>query len=378
MNFVSTKVSNDEYWHKRYLLNTNVAEMSDKINSNYLETYSQIFSERISSDYFGTKKFMSGQEIIQLTPSDQLNLMVIKTLFAAWQDELRKLKSNPYFDYRDYAVEEALKEFMNVLSRAIKIERTAFEPLLKKAVQDTVVLAVDPITFYSGEIDRADPESIAGYLKENKRYLKWHGRLLNVLIEKAEQDVSEGQLKRALSANYDYLKDELDQPVDLLVRLNQIEEIRYEELLVSPTETGETEPDIVDEPDEPIVTAASQKIDAGVDPIHSPEQSSELTKAIDPALAWAKFEMEEYSYMKGSLGSLAESVGINQKIMFTKVLFGGNHDLMMHAFKAVDESDSFVEAIELLNQRYVEELDWEIDSEEVGEFLQLVFRKFDQ
>src|SRR5690554_6800852 len=174
--------------------------MSDKINSNYIETYSQIFSERICSDYFGTKKLMNGQEIIQLTPSDQVNLMVIKTLFAAWQDELRKLKSNPYFDYRDYAVEEALKDFMNVLSRAIRIERPAFEPLLKKAVRDTIVLAVDPVAFFSQEIDRAEAESILGSLKENKRYLKWHGRLLAVLIEKAGQEVSEGQLKRALSA----------------------------------------------------------------------------------------------------------------------------------------------------------------------------------
>ena len=349
--------------------------MSDKINSNYLETYSQIFSERICSDYFGTKKFMDGQEIIQLTPSDQVNLMVIKTLFAAWQDELRKLKSNPYFDYRDYAVEEVLKEFMNVLSRAIKIERPAFEPLLKKAVQDTIVLAVDPVTFYSQEIDRADAESISGYLKENKRYLKWHGRLLAVLIEKVGQGVSEGQLKRALSANYDYLKGELDQPGDLLARLNQVEAIDYEELLVNLEEAAAPEQE---ESPEVIATIEPQKPDEEKTQIHPQHQPATPSKAIDPALAWAKFEMEEYSYMKGSLGSLSESVGINQKIMFTKVLFGGNHDLMMHAFKAVDESDSFVDAIELLNQRYVGELDWEIDSDEVGEFLQLVFRKFEQ
>ena len=349
--------------------------MSDKINSNYLETYSQIFSERICSDYFGTKKFINGQEIIQLTPSDQVNLMVIKTLFAAWQDELGKLKSNPYFDYKDYAVEEVLKEFMNVLSRAIKIERPAFEPLLKKAVQDTVLLAVDPVMFYSGEIERADPESISKYLKENKRYLKWHGQLMAVLIEKSDLGVSEGQLKRSLSANYDYLKNQLDQPTDLLERLNQVEAIDYELLLIG---VGEVEESDQTEPLEVAPVAEPQKPDAKEAQFHPQHQPATPSKAIDPALAWAKFEMEEYSYMKGSLSSLSESVNINQKIMFTKVLFGGNHDLMMHAFKGIDGSESFVDAIELLNQRYVGELDWEIDSDEVGEFLQLVFRKFDQ
>src|SRR5690606_12545537 len=107
-------------------------------------------------------------------------------------------------------------------------------------------------------------------------------------------------------------------------------------------------------------------------------QATEGGQAIDPALAWAKFESEEYGYMKGSVSSVTESVGINQKIMFTKVLFEGNHDLMMHALKSVDQCDNFVDAIELLNQRYVAELNWEVDSDEVGEFLQLIFRKFDQ
>src|SRR5690554_4173254 len=206
--------------------------MNDKINSNYVDSYSGQFSEKICADYFGTKKYMNGQEIIRLTSSNQVNLMIIKTLFDAWQDELEKLKSNPYFDYKDYAVNEALKEFMNVLSRSIKIERSHFQPLLKKAVKDTILLAADPVEFFSLEIDQSNPEQRRTHFKESKKYIKWRPPLLTILIEKSGLGASSGELKRALMANYDYLKDELEPVQTLLSSLDQDQAIRYNELFV--------------------------------------------------------------------------------------------------------------------------------------------------
>jgi len=351
--------------------------MSDKINSNYLETYSQIFSEKVCADYFGTKQYMGGQEIIQLTPSNQVNLMVIKNLFNLWKNDLEELKRNPYFDYNDYAVQESLKETMNVLSRAIKIQRPHFEPLLQKAVKDTVILAADPVSYFEQELDNAKPGQIAVYLKESSKYIKWHLPIWDILMEKAGLGASLGELKRALSANYDYQKDQLESPLNLLSPLEQIQPIDYEELLSLDTHqggsAGEQKPAVEDEVEREEQENLMEDL-----PEQSQHKAAEGAQAIDPALAWAKFESEEYGYMKGSLKNLSESVGINQKFMFTRVLFEGNHDLMMHALKSVDQCDNFVDAIELLNQRFVAELNWDIDSDEVGEFLQLIFRKFDQ
>src|SRR5690606_9115491 len=176
---------------------SNIPVMRDKINSNYLENYSRIFSEKACAEYFGTKQYISGQEIIQLTPSNQTNLLVIKALFSYWQEDLEELKRSPYFDYKDYAVQEALKEFMNVLSRAIKIEKAHFEALLQKAVKDTILLAADPVSFFSQEIDKADPVQVALYLKEAKKYIKWQLPIFNILLEKAGLGVSLGELNRA-------------------------------------------------------------------------------------------------------------------------------------------------------------------------------------
>ena len=80
--------------------------------------------------------------------------------------------------------------------------------------------------------------------------------------------------------------------------------------------------------------------------------------------------------MKGPIEELSESLAINQRFMFTKVLFDGNADLLRHALKLIDGSHSFEEAINLINSRYVSELGWDTDSEEVREFLQLTYRRF--
>ena len=44
--------------------------------------------------------------------------------------------------------------------------------------------------------------------------------------------------------------------------------------------------------------------------------------------------------------------------------------------KSIDECKNFEGAVDLINTRFVTELGWEMDSEAVREFLQLVYRKF--
>jgi hypothetical protein len=90
------------------------------------------------------------------------------------------------------------------------------------------------------------------------------------------------------------------------------------------------------------------------------------------------FATETYKGMKGILGELADSLALNQRFMFTKELFDGNADLLRHALKSVDGLSTFEEAVDLINARFVFELGWDIESEEVREFMQQVYRKFVQ
>jgi hypothetical protein len=366
--------------------------MTAQINGNYLEKYATTYAELVCDQFFSSRQFITGQEIIQLTPSAQVNFFIIKRLFELWQEELGKLKASPYFDYRDIAVHEALTQFMNVLSRRIKVERRHLEGMLQEAVQDAIQIATDPLSFYQKELEKAPAGKINEYLKENKKYFKWNEKLVTGLIDKAGIGLDLASYQQAILASFQALKASLDTPKELLATLgdtlafdlemylgqpaSQIEESEapdapeFEEVEESPRyELEEVEKDLIEELEESIPTPQPEK--------RVPIASAPATgKGLDAAYLKTLFATESYKGMKGILGELAESLALNQRFMFTKELFDGNADLLRHALKSVDELNTFEEAVDLINARFVVELGWDIESEEVREFMQQVYRKF--
>lgn len=363
--------------------------MNAKLNSQYVENYAAQYSQKVCETYFSQKKYMTGQEIMQLTASPQVNFFVIKSLFEAWQLELEKLKSNPYFDYRDKNVHEAMKEFMNVLSRIIKIERQHFEPLLAEAAAYSILLAVDPVAYFSEEFEKTPEEHLPNYIRENKKYFKWHASLINSLMDRAGLGYSVKAYKSAVSHNFEQQKESLEKAESLLKSMDAVIPLDFSKLSLNEQsekkETSENNTPKVEQ-EAPTAKVTVEQADVKEEVVTEVKVRKDVEvkvsnfapgKGIDPLKAWARFENEEYSIMKGSIKELSESLGINQKIMFTKELFEGNPDLLTHALKSIDKCENFVEAIEVINQRYVSELGWEKESDSVNEFLQLVFRKFD-
>ncbi|MEY3649104.1 MAG: hypothetical protein RLZ13_1989 [Bacteroidota bacterium] len=366
--------------------------MTAQINGNYLEKYATTYAELVCDQFFSSRQFITGQEIIQLTPSAQVNFFIIKRLFELWQEELGKLKASPYFDYRDIAVHEALTQFMNVLSRRIKVERRHLQGMLQEAVQDAIQVATDPLSFYQKELEKAPTGKINEYLKENKKYFKWNEKLVTGLIDKAGIGLDLASYQQAILASFQSLKVSLDTPKELLATLegtlsfdletylgqpaSQIEESEashepeFEEVEESPRyELEEVEENLIEEAEESIPTPKPEK--------RVPIASTPATgKGLDAVHLKTLFATETYKGMKGILGELAESLALNQRFMFTKELFDGNADLLRHALKSIDELNTFEEAVDLINARFVVELGWDIESEEVREFMQQVYRKF--
>lgn len=369
--------------------------MTAQINGNYLEKYAISYSELVCDQFFSSRKFITGQEIMQLTACTQVNFFIIKRLFELWQEELGKLKGSPYFDYRDIAVHEALTQFMNVLSRRIKVERIHLEGILQDAVQDAILVATDPLTFFQNELAKAPAGKINEYLKENKKYFKWNESLVIGLIDKTGIGLDLESYQQAILANFQSLKVSMDSPKELLASLGDtlvfdleeywgqstgLEEI--EEATVPEFEAEEEysgfeleeememeEEDLIQLTEESIPTPQLEKSEAIA-------STSNTGKGLDAAHLQSLFASESYKGMKGILGELTDSLALNQRFMFTKELFDGNSDLLRHALKSVDEATSFEAAVELINARFVGELGWDIDSEEVREFMQQVYRKF--
>ncbi|MGY6742621.1 MAG: hypothetical protein ACXIUQ_07795 [Cecembia sp.] len=364
------------------------------INNTYIQEYATQFTGKICNEYFSQRKYMTGPQMVQLTPSIQVNFFTIKSLFEAWQMELEKIKSNPYFDYRDNAVHEALREFMNILSRSIKVERKDFEPLLQEAVEASIALALDPVAYFDKEFDKKEAGQLNSYLKENKKYFKWHTELIANLIDRAGIHQTPEAYKQALNQNFEKFNEQLLPAEKLLDSMHQFLPLDWSRLLQSsqeekpvataeaPQENPVVDPVVKTEAiDKPQNTEASESV--GIEekasiPASTNYEIASSEKVLDPLQVWSKFEAEEYSIMKGTVLNLTESIGINQKFMFTKTLFGGNPDMMNHALKSIDLCESFADAIALINLRYVERFNWDKESDEVNELLQLIFRKFDQ
>jgi hypothetical protein len=367
--------------------------MSAQINGNYLEKYATSYAELVCDQFFSTRQFITGQEIIQLTPSAQVNFFIIKRLFELWQEELGKLKSSPYFDYRDIAVHEALTQFMNVLSRRIKVERRHLEGMLQDAVQEAIRVATDPVSFYQLELEKAPAGKINEYLKENKKYFKWNEKLITPLIDKAGIVQELESYQQAIASNFQSLGGSLDAPKELLATLNATLLFDLELYLGIEVEAGteiEEQEEVFEEQETSAVVESNDDFYEAPEPeIDESEEEEVVTppvelvvsnvpsgKGLDAAHLKAVFATETYKGMKGILGELAESLALNQRFMFTKELFDGNADLLRHALKSVDELATFEEAVELINSRFVFELGWDIESEEVREFMQQVYRKF--
>lgn len=342
-----------------------------RLNQTYAAHYSAEFAQKVCRDFFGSNKTISGKEIVELSACKQLNLMVIKSLFESWQEQLELLSRTPYFDYTDAGVQASLREFMNSLSQAISIRQADFEPLLARSVEKTLLLAVQPVEFMEDTLQALTQKSTPDF-SGLRKYIKWHADAWGPAVDLLSGLPESPAWRETL---YEGFGKQADAPsmADLLAPLQDTLPIDLDRLIHQPEITEESSrnnSEAFSAEAAPSEASAASRYGEEADP----DESGDF---IDPALAWARFESEEHAYMKGSIRHLREGMGINQRIMFTRRLFQGNQDLLDQALEELDRTESFFDAVNLLNASFVGTLKWDVQSDEVQELLQLVFRKFD-
>ncbi len=79
---------------------------------------------------------------------------------------------------------------------------------------------------------------------------------------------------------------------------------------------------------------------------------------------------------KPSGKTVKELITLNQKFLFTKKLFGNNQDELEEALQGIDRCDSHKGAIMFLKNNYIMKYDWNFQSDEVKDFLELVELRF--
>ncbi|MFZ1808463.1 MAG: hypothetical protein WAU36_14625 [Cyclobacteriaceae bacterium] len=321
--------------------------MDEKISLQAVEEYSVAFSSKIADEYFAQHQKISGADILKLCQTKQINLFVLRELLKAWKQEAAKYKS-PYFDYESQDVKDSLTQFQNSLSNNISIAKDHFLPLLKKGVSLTVYLVLDPYDFYSDTLDKNGSGTIKiAELKNEIKYIKINHRPLERLIQKLEEKKMHSISGNEAFALLDQILEEVNfTPEDVepyIQQLSAVLPLEMEKLYGKKAEA---------------INTPAKKQNTPRPTINEQSQKEPVTTVADD------FQR---------ITDLQNRLTINQKFMFTKMLFNGDFDLFNDAITKIDSLVSLDEATSYLDSHYS---NWDRESEEYEEFMEMVMKRF--
>jgi hypothetical protein len=339
--------------------------MDEKISLEAISLYGDSFAEKILKDFFSGKDQITGKEILSLSAVHQVNLFVIRELFKTWREETRKQKSI-YFDNEHPEVKEALNNYMSAVSNHILIEQRHFAPLLKKAVSQTLLVIFNPYDFFSMLISGKNNKLEITSFREEIKYLKINKapleRMLQKLEEKGIRDIAGNEAFAVL----DQILEEVNftpEDVDEYIRkFSEVIPLNPERFYVAQVETpapkvNKPRPELsIEKPAEKPSNSSTQ----------TPVQSSvneKVASAHQPAV------MDNL----GKISKIRESLSINQKFMFTKVLFYGDFDSFSRVIDDLDNMSDMKSAVTYLEKH---SSSWDRDSNEFHEFMELVEKRF--
>ena len=348
--------------------------MDEKISLEAIALYGDAYADKVLKGFFSSKDKITGSEILSLCNVQQVNLFVVRELFKAWKEETNKLKS-AYFDYENPDVKEAMENLMSLLSKNIAIDQPHFEPLLKKAVSQTLLVVFDPYDFFSMIITGKNNKLEVAPFKEEIKYLKVNKAPLEKMLQKLEEKgVTEISGNEAFSILDQILEEVGFNPEDVedyLEKFSAVVPLDANKFYVNKLEPQEfTKP-------------SSEVLEVEVEKEKTPEPSKAVNKpkvtaqphtstSINDTLTHQNRRSLVDNFQK--IAKIRDSLSINQKFMFTKVLFHGDFELFSQAIDHLDKQENMKAAL-----RYIEDQHagaWDHDSEEFHEFMELIEKRF--
>ena len=318
--------------------------MDEKISLEAVALYGDSYAEKLLEKFFTANQRITGPEILSFSDVQQVNLFIIRELFKAWREEIRKLKS-PYFDYQHDEVKEALENFMNVLSKHISIDRAHLAPLVKKSVSQTLLVLFNPYDYFSMIISGANNKMDVPSFREEMKYLRINKAPLEKLLQRLDdQNVKEISGNEAFSILDQILEEVNFTPEDLdgyIEKFSAVVKLDPEKFYYKKSE-----------------------------PVATQLPKSEKSTLHDSLLQEPKPTLAD-NFRK--IDRIKDRLTINQKFMFTKVLFRGDFESFS---KAIDELDTLPDMDTAL--RYLDKFhqEWDKESEEFHEFIEMVEQRF--
>jgi hypothetical protein len=350
--------------------------MDEKISLEAIAVYGDSYSEKLLKNFFAGKDKINGQEILSLSAIQQVNLFVIRELFKAWKEETRKQKSS-YFDNENPEVKEALAAYMSVVSNHISIDRAHFAPLLKKAVSQTLLAIFDPYDFFSMLVTGKDNKLEVASLREELKYIKINKAPIERMLQTLEGRKVEHIPGNEAFAVLDQILEEVNfTPEDLddyIARFSQVQSLDPSSFYISKpvieTELRSPVPQqqVKSEMSETRTTYTEDKVIVEEKKVVVQETKRDSVNERAPSGRPALMDnLKKISRIK-------ESLSINQKFMFTKVLFFGDFESFSRAIDDLDQLPDMNAALRYLERH---SSNWDRDSKEFHEFMEMVEQRF--
>ena len=373
--------------------------MDSKLNYELIKKYSSKYSKTLLDRHFSHPSKITGSQLLELSNIKQINLFVVKKLFAQWRSEVDKMKS-PYFDYDAKEVKESLINFQNTLSRHISIDREGLEPLLLDAVTDTLLIILSPYHFYYNVLNENEEVDVKS-LKSSKKFIKINTAIYHTLIEKIEKVSVDKVSAHTATDLLNHILEETDViPEDVneyVLKLNEIASLNIEDIYndgimeESPKDEfieesefksniesskKQTEETIeVNKNDEIDTSESGQSREQEIDVVGQDDISqSESRVTINDTYQRQDQRTIADLHLQQKISSIENAVTLNQRFMFVNTLFGGDIDLFNKTINKLDAMDQMSDADEYLKNHFKS---WDSEEDDVKEFMGIIIRRFD-
>jgi hypothetical protein len=208
------------------------------LNASFLESYSHTFARQTANAFFEKQTHISGKEITAFTDIMQVNLLVLDNLFSNWQQEMARLRS-PYFDYESPEVAQVLEQFMNTLSRHIRVDWQHFEPLVATAAARSLRLVLAPRDFFAGLFREVAPGAVPlEALRSRLKFLQWNKFLLQDTVTRLESGGAAEASPESLAAAFDAVvaerQGDLEKPEAVLALFSRHVPLTLDDLKAAP------------------------------------------------------------------------------------------------------------------------------------------------
>lgn len=338
--------------------------MDEKISLEAIALYGDTYAEKVVKGFFAGKDQITGKEILSLCNVQQINLFVIREIFRAWKEETKKQKSI-FFDNEHPEVKEALQNYMSIVSNHILIDQSYFTPLLKKATSQSLLLIFNPYDFYSMVITGINNKLDVASFREELKYIKVNKAPLERMLQKLEEkNVRELPGNEAFAILDEILEEVNFTPEDVdgyIAKFSEVVPLNPERFYVArPNEnvkntTATPPPSPPSPPSPPAVPQPRQEPVASV----NEQVNTSRPQAVMDNL--------------GKISRIKDHLSINQKFMFTKVLFYGDFDSFSRAIEDIDQLPDMKAAVNYLERHSSA---WDRDSKEFHEFMEMIERRF--